>query len=386
MGFEHFLAALGANWYISSQEKRERQRRANEEMAERLAGITQKVTVEKYLDAKGYNRERQAELTRMARSGFAEDRKEFYRILGRPCADGDPSLEWALMAIADKEGWKYYEESYLIFDPEYCRLMGWEPLSAFSIESHQKYLDNILRREQMWQEWVSRNPKCLEVNVAPDFYESEEKFALVVNAKYYAWRKSCVNFFHIEPSAYETKTEYEEALSQRKEELAFFQGEMDDLGINCDVAIGFFCFRLDTMKKLLDEKPIRVPLDIYFYIVYQNYCVPKRGSSLSSFELEYFHVLRGLARKNGLDLDSILDAADNGTLLPTGTKQFTNYYLAEFFITPDHEIYALHPSKHYYQKHGFTLEQFVEQCGNNPGFYFAPQSKGPRSMHREITE
>lgn len=55
-------------------------------------------------------------------------------------------------------------------------------------------------------------------------------------------------------------------------------------------------------------------------------------------------------------------------------------------ITPDHELYTLRSSKHYYQKHGFTLEQFAEQCGDNPGFYFGPQSRGPRSMHREITE
>lgn len=385
MGFEHFLAALGANWYISSQEKRERQRRANEEMAERLAGITQKMTVEKYLNDKGYNRERQTELTRLARSGFAEDRKEFYRILGRPCADGDPSLEWALMAIADKEGWKYYEESYLIFDPEYCRLMGWEPLSAFSIESHQKYLDNILRREQMWQEWVSRNPKCMEANVAPDFYESEEKFALVVNAKYYEWRKACINFYNVAPSAYETKAEYEAALAERIEELKFFQEEMDDLGVNCDVAIGFFCFRLATMKKLLDERPLHIPLDIYFYIVYLNYCVPKHGGSISSYEIEYFHALRGLARKSGLDLDSILDAADKGTLFPNGTRQFRNYYLAEYFITPSREIYTLHSSKYHYQKNGFTLEQFAEQCGDSPDFHFAPTFKGPRSIPKNAS-
>lgn len=386
MGFEHFLAALGANWYISSQEKRERQRRANEEMAERLAGITQKMTVEKYLNDKGYNRERQTELTRLARSGFAEDRKEFYRILGRPCADGDPSLEWALMAIADKEGWKYYEESYLIFDSEYCRLMGWEPLSAFSIESHQKYLDNILRREQMWQEWVSRNPKCMEANVAPDFYESEEKFALVVNAKYYEWRKACINFYNVAPSAYETKAEYDAALAERIEELKFFQEEMDDLGVNCDVAIGFFCFRLDTMKKLLDERPSHIPLDIYFYIVYLNYCVPKNGGSISSYEIEYFHALRGLARKSGLDLDSILDAADKGTLFPNGTRQFRNYYLAEYFITPSREIYTLHSSKYHYQKNGFTLEQFAEQCGDSPDFHFAPTFKGPRSMPKNTSK
>lgn len=386
MGFEHFLAALGANWYISSQEKRERQRRANEEMAERLAGITQKMTVEKYLNDKGYNRERQAELTRLARSGFAEDRKEFYRILGRPCADGDPSLEWALMAIADKEGWKYYEESYLIFDPEYCRIMGWEPLSSLSIESHQKYLANISRREQMWQEWVRRNPKCMEANVAPDFYESEEKFALVVNAKYYEWRKTCINFYNVAPSAYETKAEYEEALAERIEELKFFQEEMDDLGVNCDVAIGFFCFRLDTMKKLLDERPSHIPLDIYFYIVYLNYCVPKHGGSISSYEIEYFHALRGLARKNSLDLDTILDAADKGTLFPNGTRQFRNYYLAEYFITPSREIYTLHSSKYHYQKNGFTLEQFAEQCGDNPDFRFAPTSKGPRSMPKSASK
>lgn len=386
MGFEHFLAVLGANWYISSQEKRERQRRANEEMAERLTGITQKMTVEKYLDAKGYNRERQAELTRLARSGFPEDRKEFYRILGRPCADGDPSLEWALMAIADKEGWKYYEESYLIFDPEYCRLMGWEPLSAFSIESHQKYLDNILRREQMWQGWVARNPKCMVANVAPDFYESEEKFALVVNVKCYEWRKTCFNYFRIEPKNYETKEEYDAALTQRIKELEFYQEELDDLGANNDIAKGLFCLRLDTMKKLIEERPTHVPLDIYFYIVYQNYCVPPRGGAITSIELEHFHALRGLARKNSLDLDAILDSADKGALLPKGTKRLQNYYLAECFITPDRVIYALRSSKYHYQKNGFTLEQFAEQCGDSPDFHFAPTFKGPRSMPKNTSK
>lgn len=386
MGFEHFLAALGANWFISSQEKREQQRRANEEMAERMAGITRKMTVEQYLDTKGYNRTRQNELTRLAQSGFEEDRKMFYRILGRPCADGDLPIEWALRAIADKEGWSYYDETYLIYDPEYCKLMGLEPLSSSSIESHQNYLNNIRRREQMWQEWVRRNPKCLEVNVAPDFFESEEKFALVVNAKYYEWRKTCINFYHVAPSAYETKAEYEEALAERIEELKFFQEEMDDLGVNCDVAREFFCFSLDTMKKLLDERPSHIPLDIYYYIIYLNYCVPKHGGRISSYELEYFHALRGLARKSGLDLDSILDEADKGCLLPKGTRQFRNYYLAEYFIAPNREIYTLHSSKYHHQNNGFTLEQFAEQCGDNPSFRFAPTSKGPRSMPKSASQ
>lgn len=180
MGLEHLIAA----WLtIYRGKKREKQRVIEETMA-RQEEEKQEQSVEQYLAGKGYNRRRQQFLTALAKSALREDRREFSRILGRPYCEEEVAIEWALRAIADREGWTYYRKDELIYDEEYCRLLGWMPPCREVIERFSEELKELQRKERIWRGWVERNPKCWEVKVSPEFYESEEQFAFMVDYEY----------------------------------------------------------------------------------------------------------------------------------------------------------------------------------------------------------
>lgn len=180
MGLEHLIAA----WLISNREKKKEQQRIREEAAAQQAEKRQKQSVQQYLAEKGYDRCRQQFLTALTKSSLWEDRREFSRILGRPYCEEDFTIEWAIRAIANREGWTYFRRDELIYDEGYCRLLGWMPPCREVIERFEEEQKELQRKEQLWRGWVERNPKCWEVNISPEFYESEEAFSLVVAYEY----------------------------------------------------------------------------------------------------------------------------------------------------------------------------------------------------------
>lgn len=177
MGFEHLIAA----WFLSNREKKREKRQVVERTAAQREEKRQEQAVQQYLAGKGYDHKRQRYLTGLAKSSLREDRREFSRILGRPyCEQSDVAVEWAVRAIANREGWTYFRRDELIYDKEYCRLLDWMPPSREVIERFEDEVKDLKRKENLWQGWVERNPKCWDVNISPEFYDSEEAFSLVV--------------------------------------------------------------------------------------------------------------------------------------------------------------------------------------------------------------
>ena len=176
MGLEHLIVA----WLLSNREKKRKKRQVIESAAVQREEKRQEQAVQQYLTEKGYDRPRQQFLTALAKSSLREDRREFSRILGRPYCEEDFAIEWAIRAIAEKEGWTFFRRDELIYDEEYCRLLGWLPPSREVIERFEEELTDLQRNEILWHGWVERNPKCWEVNISPEFYDSEEAFSLVV--------------------------------------------------------------------------------------------------------------------------------------------------------------------------------------------------------------
>lgn len=376
MGIDFLIASLGATWFLSSQEKKKQRRREMAAKAAYEASVDCQISAKQYLTTKNYNRSRQHDLGLLARSAIREDRGEFIQLLGRPYHKSDVAIERAIQAIADKEGWTYYDEFQLQFDPEYCRISGLTLPTKEMMNANASRENARRKNEVLWAEWVANNPRCFDIDVSPEYYESEEKFTQGIEAAYHNWRKTVHDFYGVDVYRYDTKTAYRQALNDRKKELLDYQEAMVTLGVKTDVGRDMFCRTINTLTDIIDNRPTEVPPDLFFYIVYLNRCIPYFGGTASAWELEHFQVLRVKARLHGLDLDDILEKAEVGTLLPKGAKVLKNYYLSWYILTGEGNLYTLRPSSHYYQKHGFTLDDFAKKCGKTPGYYFAPPMKG----------
>lgn len=376
MGLEHLIAALGATWFMSSQEKKAQRQQEAAANAAYLAEVDRQIAAKQYLARQNFNRKRQHELDQMARSIIQEDRTELAQILGRPYCNTDVAIERAIKAIADKEGWRYYDENLLIYDAEYCRLSGMVPLAKEVVDAHDNREKKRKRDEVRWKGWVERNPGCFEVNVSPEYYESEGQFILGIEAAYTKWSKTACNFYAVDAQKYDTKAAYQQAIEARKKELLDYQEAMDLLEIDHEVDLISFCLKINTLTEFFEKRPVDVPLDLFVYMLYLHFCIPLCGGTVDRMELEYQQVLRVKARLHGCDLDEILAKAENGNLLPKKAKVLHNYYLSWFVLTEKGALYTLHTSEYYYRQHGFTLDDFAKTCGKNPGFSFRPPVRG----------
>lgn len=376
MGLEQLIGYLGATWFMSAREKEEQRRQAAAASAMVIADMNRETSVLKYIAAQGFDRARQRKLEALASSPEQEDQDEVTKLLGRPYCKTDVAIARAIRAIADKEGWRYYDEDMLVYDPEYCRLKGWPPVDQETIDAVKKRRDRERRNEARWLGWVERNPGCFDFDVSPEYYDNEEKFALGIDAAHRKWCKITFNDFGVKPGNYKTKAAYERALEERKKELLDYQEAMDLLGITPGIGTSSFCMTIDRLKAEVGCRPEKVPLEIFFYLAYITHCVPCFGGPMRSWELENFHVLRVLARQKGVDLDEVLEKAEKGILLPKGAKLLSNRYLSRYVLTGSGDVYTLRPSSYYYKQFGFTIEEFEKHCGKNPGDYFAPPVKG----------
>jgi len=190
------------------------------------------------------------------------------------------------------------------------------------------------------------------------------------------WTKRCFNDYRVDPERYETQTEYETALRQKRQKFEAYKEAMDTLNAHEGMNLRFFVLRVETLEKLLEERPSHVPDEIYFYLLYLHYCVPFAGGTRSTMEVEYFEALKVLAKQHVCDMDEILEQAERGKLLPEGAKLLRNVYLSTYVLTKERVLWTLRPSNYYYRNYGFTVEEFSRHCGDRPSYYFAPSIRG----------
>ena len=85
---------------------------------------TERELEHRYVASKGYNKQRQDELSRMSTSASMNERAAFMRLAGRKVNVGDWwDREDAIREIASKEGWTYYDISELSRDPVYRKII-----------------------------------------------------------------------------------------------------------------------------------------------------------------------------------------------------------------------------------------------------------------------
>ena len=190
MGIDSLIAAIGASLILSSKEAREQRLRERELDAFLARESARERMLSAFIQGKGFHRVRQSQLWRMGQSTLLCDRQEFAKILGRPCYDSNVSVERGIRAIAEKESWTYYKEEDLLFDPEYCKIMGLQIPEQYVLEDRKNQEAERRAKEEIWQLWAQRHPQCFIANVSPEYYETEEDFALVTKYEYSKRKKA----------------------------------------------------------------------------------------------------------------------------------------------------------------------------------------------------
>ncbi len=376
---DFLIAGFIATLIMGSREAREERQRnaqidaylANEERREREKN--------EYLHSLGFNRERQDWLHMLGRSTLLEERRQFAEILGRPCYNSEPSVERAIRAIADKEGWRYYNDSDLYSDPEYCRIVGALEPSKQEIENYEHSEKERRAQEQIWQQWAKRHPKCMKADVTPELYDTEDQFKYGVVMEYYKWRRKCFDSLGgIKATDYETEEEYNQAVKEKRAELAPFLAAIEREGGKKLTMSPLLSYYYDSIKKAFATKPGTIPAAIFIYLIFINKCM-HGGSDDDRVCTE---ILRIFAERDGYDLNTILDSADKNELLPADAIIYRSYYLGYYLITEDRQVWSIRSSDECRSEYGFTLEDFGKHCPDNPDYFYTPPKRGAAGISR----
>ena len=215
-----------------------------------LNDIAKRDAGEAYLNAQGYNRDRQWYLDSLVYSTVPEERMKFCRLVGRhvfptgrDLSDGshideDRDRMLALRQIALKEGWKYYDSGDLLADPVYTKLTGMKcNPNINSLAPDWDAIAQELNEETARKEvWKDRCKHGHEVDVFPMDFGSEYNYQCAVRSEYYAWRRKYAtstdlytDFVELkgirstEPKDYETEEEFLEAAKKEEEYYSQFQ-------------------------------------------------------------------------------------------------------------------------------------------------------------------
>lgn len=205
---------------------------------------------EAYINAQGYNRERQQYLWHLSFSLDEEEQLRFCRLAGRHVSSTGRDLPngthvsmeedrmLALRQIALKEGWKYYEFGDLLSDPVYTKLTGMKcnpniNSCAPDWDAIAQELNEETERKEVWRD---RCEHGREVDVFPMDYGSEYRYRVHVDIRYHSWRDKYRNtdlstdLFHLkgvsstyEVDNYETEEEFLEAIKKKEEYYSQFQ-------------------------------------------------------------------------------------------------------------------------------------------------------------------
>ena len=205
---------------------------------------------EAYINAQGYNRERQQYLWHLSFSLDEDEQLRFCRLAGRHVSSTGRDLPngthvsaeedrmLALRQIALKEGWKYYEFGDLLSDPVYTKLTGMKcnpniNSCAPDWDAIAQELNEETERKEVWRD---RCEHGREVDVFPMDYGSEYRYRVHVDIRYHSWRDKYRNtdlstdLFHLkgvsstyEVDNYETEEEFLEAIKKKEEYYSQFQ-------------------------------------------------------------------------------------------------------------------------------------------------------------------
>lgn len=205
---------------------------------------------EAYINAQGYNRERQQYLWHLSFSLDEDEQLRFCRLAGRHISSTGRDLPngthvsveedrmLALRQIALKEGWKYYEFGDLLADPVYTKLTGMKcnpniNSCAPDWDAIAQELNEETERKEVWRD---RCEHGREVDVFPMDYGSEYRYRVHVDIRYHSWRDKYRNtdlstdLFHLkgvsstyEVDNYETEEEFLEAIKKKEEYYSQFQ-------------------------------------------------------------------------------------------------------------------------------------------------------------------
>lgn len=214
-----------------------------------LNDIAKRDAGEAYLNAQGYNRDRQRYLDSLVYSTVPEERMKFCRLVGRHVSptgrnlsDGfhiDESRDrmLALRQIALKEGWKYYDSGDLLADPVYTKLTGMKcNPNINSLAPDWDAIAQEMNEETARKEvWKDRCKHGHEVDVFPMDFGSEYNYQCAVRSEYYAWRKKYSKMTdaymdlvflkgirRTKTTDYETEEEFLEAVKREEEYLSQF--------------------------------------------------------------------------------------------------------------------------------------------------------------------
>ena len=213
-----------------------------------LNDIAKRDAGEAYLNAQGYNRDRQRYLDSLVYSTVPEERMKFCRLVGRhvsptgrDLSDGSHIDEnrdrmLALRQIALKEGWKYYDSGDLLADPVYTKLTGMKCNPSINSlapdwDAIAQKLNEETERKEVWKDRCKHGH---EVDVFPMDFGSEYNYQCAVRSEYYAWRKKyskmtdaymdlvfLKGIHRVKTTDYETEKDFLEAV--KKEEEYLFQ-------------------------------------------------------------------------------------------------------------------------------------------------------------------
>lgn len=347
MAIEHFIASILTPIILEGKE----QKKAKKAMAEQQAKIKAREA------SMSFNRVRQAGLEALAKKEDKESRLKFAKILGYPAPESN-DLDEEIRCIAHDEGWDYYDPVYL-YDGHY---LGGP-------------LEPILEKHNRNKEWAQKCPHCFSTLTSPKGFNSYEDYNSVVEYEFYKWRQTTLGTMGIKPRDYETLEDFQRACRRAKAHiLDYYSDALKALGkdLENENTWGlFFADYINEIEKTFNERPEYIPLEKYFYILYLQ-----KAIFCGRLDAEKYQIIKSLAKKNDVDLEEVLDKAENGTLLLKSEKIYTNNYLGVTIFRPGKYIYTLNKSEYFEAKYAFSLERFLQTCGKNPSWNFTPPVRG----------
>lgn len=143
-----------------------------------------------YIASRGFNKDRQRMLERMATSADRLERMEFERLCGY-IPHGEHERRMAVREISIREGWRYYDSTELFNDPSYVKLIGGKRpdwVNQKEVEKKWSAIEDKAREHiaevDRRNEWILRCEHGDEVHVFPMNFATEALYRAAVAYAY----------------------------------------------------------------------------------------------------------------------------------------------------------------------------------------------------------